>query len=134
MCNVVSHMANMVLSRYKSSTIGWSSREKVAEMKEQGLIYILIKSKATEELRKNNANTEKSQETVGFASFMTTWENEEPVIYCYELQLPKSLRGLGVGKTILCIIESVGIALGMPKCMLTVFSANPAYEFYKRRG
>jgi hypothetical protein len=57
------------LNRYKNSTMGWSPRKKMAEMKESGLIYILLMSKSA---------------TVGFVSFMVTIEEDECVVYWYK--------------------------------------------------
>ncbi|KAK7207438.1 acyl-CoA N-acyltransferase [Myxozyma melibiosi] len=119
-------MKKNMMQLYKSSTMGWTSRERMAELKEPGLIYILIKSSPPQQPTTSSP--------LGFASFMATWENDEPVVYCYELQLPPQLRGKGLGRRVLEIIETVGASVGLPKCMLTVFSANPAYEFYTRMG
>ncbi|KAK9370799.1 acyl-CoA N-acyltransferase [Lipomyces kononenkoae] len=112
---VKSNLMNM----YKNSTLGWSSKKKMAEMKENGLIYILLKSKTAIE---------------GFLSFMMTVEEGEVVVYCYELQLPESLRGRGLGKALLNIMEDIAVQAGVPKSMLTVFSSNPAQYFYRSLG
>ncbi|KAK9460563.1 uncharacterized protein V1516DRAFT_625295 [Lipomyces oligophaga] len=116
-----------MMQMYKLSSLGWSSTDKLLEMKEQGLIYILLKAKAF-------PDPGASEKVVGFISFKATWENEEPVVYCYELQLRSQLRNFGLGRYLLDIIESFGSKSGLPKCMLTVFGHNPAYEFYQRLG
>ncbi|KAK9333120.1 acyl-CoA N-acyltransferase [Lipomyces starkeyi] len=110
---------NNLMGMYKNSTMGWSPRKKMAEMKESGLIYILLMSKSA---------------TVGFISFMVTIEEDECVVYCYELQLPESLRGRGLGKTLLSIMEDIAVKAGVPTAMLTVFSSNPAQHFYRSLG
>ncbi|KAK9322906.1 acyl-CoA N-acyltransferase [Lipomyces orientalis] len=110
---------NNMIGMYKNSTMGWSSRKKMAEMKERGLVYVLLKS---------------SSATVGFISFMVTIEEGECVVYCYELQLPESLRGRGLAKALLSIMEEMAAKAGVPKAMLTVFSSNPAQHFYSNLG
>ncbi|KAK9241033.1 acyl-CoA N-acyltransferase [Lipomyces kononenkoae] len=108
-----------LMSMYKNSTLGWSSKKKMAEMKENGLIYILLKLETA---------------TAGFISFMVTVEEGEVVAYCYELQLPESLRGRGLGKALLNMMEDIALQAGVPKSMLTVFSSNPAQYFYRSLG
>ncbi|KAK9458010.1 acyl-CoA N-acyltransferase [Dipodascopsis uninucleata] len=105
---------------YKNSAFGWSSKQKQEELKEEGLIYILLKS--------SEGNIK------GFGSFMITIEDKFFVIYCYELQLHEDLRGNGLGSTILAMIEDIGFKSDVKKSMLTVFSANPALNFYRKKG
>ncbi|KAK9479286.1 hypothetical protein V1514DRAFT_33861 [Lipomyces japonicus] len=102
---------------YSQSTVGWSSRKKKAEMKEFGLLYILLR---------HHSNLQ------GFISFMITIEEDELVVYCYELHLSSNIRNKGLGHILLDKMESIGRQERICKTMLTVFSANPALLFYTR--
>jgi len=63
---------------YKKSKDGWKPRAKKKEMRLLDLKYFLAK---------HNSKVE------GFASFMPTYEDEYPVIYCYEIHLSSALQG-----------------------------------------
>lgn len=65
---------------YENSTAGWNAKKKIVEMKSPGLRYILVKDKDTTTLG-------------GFTSLMPTYEEGQPVIYCYEVHLQPSLQG-----------------------------------------
>lgn len=54
--------------------------KKLKEMRSPGLRYILVKEKDTMSIR-------------GFTSLMPTYEEGEPVIYCYEIHLQSELQG-----------------------------------------
>lgn len=64
---------------YEASTIGWKPGKKLAEMKSPELRYILVK---------DNAGSLR-----GFTSLMPTYEEGEPVVYCYEIHLKPELHG-----------------------------------------
>ncbi|EGR47192.1 uncharacterized protein TRIREDRAFT_64676 [Trichoderma reesei QM6a] len=64
---------------YRNSSVGWHPSMKKKEMKSPDLRYILVKD---------------DQGTVkGFTSLMPTFENHEPVLYCYEVHLVPELQG-----------------------------------------
>ena len=66
-----------------------------------------------------------------FLSFMLTYEDGHEVIYCYEVHLPPSLRGCGLGGHLMRMMEGIGMKVGVEKAMLTVFVANEAaIRFY----
>lgn len=65
---------------YKKSKGGWKPKSKLKEMKLLDLKYILIK-------RHGQA------EVIGFVSFMPTYEDDYPVIYCYEIHLQEEIQG-----------------------------------------
>ena len=70
-----------------------------------------------------------------FASFMLTYEDGEEVVYLYEIHLGEELRGSGLGRYLMDLVENVGRKAGMGKCMLTVFMSNEAArKFYERLG
>jgi hypothetical protein len=62
---------------YKKSKDGWKPRSKRKEMKLLDLKYFLIK---------------KENQVLGFVSFMPTYEDDYPVIYCYEIHLSSALQ------------------------------------------
>ncbi|KAK9465041.1 acyl-CoA N-acyltransferase [Lipomyces arxii] len=111
-----------LIDMYKNSKLGWHPKSKLKEMREKGLIYIIIKTKNTQTT------------LTGFISFMVTIETDECVIYCYELQLSQDLRGRGLGKLLLNKMEQFSSVARVSKSMLTVFSANPAVKFYSKFG
>ena len=63
---------------YKKSKDGWKPRSKKKEMRLLDLKYFLVKHNSTVE---------------GFLSFMPTYEDDYPVIYCYEIHLSPALQG-----------------------------------------
>ena len=74
------HLIEFTSSKvYKASKDGWKPRSKKKEMKLLDLKYILVKNE---------------QGVVeGFLSFMPTYEDGYPVIYCYEVHLASNLQG-----------------------------------------
>ncbi|KAI0396462.1 acyl-CoA N-acyltransferase [Xylariaceae sp. FL0594] len=107
---------------YEASTMGWKPASKMAEMKSPELRYILVKS--PEGL------------IHGFTSLMPTYEEGEPVVYCYEIHLKPELQGSGLGRLLMSFLETV--AANTPpigKVMLTCYLSNErALAFYKTSG
>ncbi|KAI0861338.1 acyl-CoA N-acyltransferase [Xylaria cubensis] len=105
-----------------SSTFGWKPVKKMAEMKSPELRYILVKN---------------SEGVVrGFTSLMPTYEEGEPVVYCYEIHLKPELRGTGLGRLLMSFLESVAAHTPpIKKVMLTCLLTNQkAFAFYKSMG
>lgn len=76
-----------------------------------------------------------ADEVEAFLSFMMTYENGHEVIYSYEIHLSEHLRGCGLGKHLMGIMEAVGRKVGVEKAMLTVFLENEGgLKFYERLG
>lgn len=89
--------------------------------------YLLVKGVAE--------NTVGGGEVEGFLSFMLTYEDGHEVVYCYEIHLKPVLRGNGVGKQLIGMMEEVGRKAGVAKAMLTVFVENGgALRFYEKLG
>ncbi|KAI0178511.1 acyl-CoA N-acyltransferase [Hypoxylon sp. FL1284] len=107
---------------YESSSVGWKPAKKMAEMKSAELRYITVKDVAGS--------------ICGFTSLMPTYEEGQPVVYCYEIHLGPELQGLGLGKILMGFLESV--AANTPpikKVMLTCFLSNQrALGFYQNSG
>lgn len=64
---------------YHESSMGWHPGKKRAEMKSSELRYILV--------------VDGEGKLQGFVSLMPTWEEGEPVVYCYEIHLEDELQG-----------------------------------------
>lgn len=77
-------LAEMSGPDYMCSQGGWHPSAKKEEMDSPDLRYILVKA--------NGANTEE-ESIQGFASLMPTFEDQVPVIYCYEMQLRPAVQG-----------------------------------------
>ena len=65
---------------YERSSWRWRPDRKRAEMRSPALRYILVREARTRAIR-------------AFTSLMPTYEQGEPVIYCYEIHLQPELRG-----------------------------------------
>ena len=105
---------------YRLSSVGWSAAKKKQEMRLPDMRYLL--------LRLDNS-------IKGFLSFMVTYEDGREVIYCYELHLQPSLRGKGVGRRLIEVMEHIGRNVKVEKAMLTVFLDNEGgLRFYEKLG
>jgi ribosomal protein S18 acetylase RimI-like enzyme len=103
---------------YISSGMGWNAREKKAEMKMDGMQYLLV--------RKDN-------HLIAFASFVLDDELDDgtSVTYLYELHVDPTYRGSGLGTLLMERIRNQ-----WPNSIaLTVFNVNGnAIRFYKQLG
>jgi ribosomal protein S18 acetylase RimI-like enzyme len=107
---------------YRAASQGWHPQAKREEMLEKDMRYILLRPTDDERI-------------VAFISFMLTTEEDEAVVYIYELHLSSGLRGTGIGKALIELVESVGRAVRVAVSMLTVFTANKHAEaFYRHLG
>ncbi|KAI8956689.1 acyl-CoA N-acyltransferase [Daldinia sp. FL1419] len=107
---------------YEASSTGWKPGKKLDEMKSAGLRYILVKD-IVGSIR-------------GFTSLMPTYEEGEPVVYCYEIHLKPELQGTGLGRQLIGFLESVAVNTPpIEKVMLTCFLSNQrAFAFYEKLG
>ncbi|VEU21406.1 DEKNAAC102377 [Brettanomyces naardenensis] len=113
----------------------WRSR-KFEEMKEPGLIYILLKEKSDS----------KDEILAGFLSMKFVDEDGLWVVYLYEIQIEEGYRNCGIGSQLLDIYSSIPDSLNengsytnrfgpVDGTALTVFSSNEgAFRFYKAHG
>lgn len=168
------------MSDYKHSKQGWNAQHKMKEMKDDDMMYMLVRdmdavaekyvpydhsartsrsaSKATSSVD-NNEHDARSAASVdstsfgpgsgtqpgantpilGFLSFMPTFDDppneDRPVIYIYEIHLAQELRGGGLGKHMIMLVERIAKRVKLSKVMLTVFTRNTkAMAFYKSLG
>lgn len=125
---------------YKSSSRGWSSSAKQAEMKDPDMKYLLVRAApgCTEPISIDHGTLDPGSSggaILGFLSFMVTIEDGFEVVYCYEIHLLDLVRGKGIGKCLMQMLESIGRALRLEKTMLTVFTSNEyAIKFYQGLG
>lgn len=66
---------------YRASSVGWHPSSKKEEMDSPDLRYTLVK--------------DEQGCIVGFTSIMPTFEEGDPVVYCYEIHLSPILQGYG---------------------------------------
>ncbi|RSL71406.1 hypothetical protein CEP53_001475 [Fusarium sp. AF-6] len=107
---------------YRNSSLGWHPAMKKKEMRSPDLRYILVK--------------DGDGRINGFTSLMPTFENHEPVVYCYEIHLKPELQGTGLGKRLMGYLMDVGENIAsVEKVMLTCFVSNASgLKFYEKLG
>ena len=60
-------------------------------------------------------------------------DEDDDVLYVYEIQLEESVRKKGLGKFMMKVLELLMIKAEMTKIMATVFKHNPgAVDFFKK--
>eukprot|EP00126_Sphaerothecum_destruens_P004482 Sdes_comp18211_c0_seq4m7779 len=92
---------------YETSDWGWDEAAKQEQLFEDEARYILA--------------VDSSPHIVGFLHFRFVIENDQAVIYCYEIQVESQHRGQGLGQHLMHIMELIGTEWKMKKAMLTVF-------------
>ncbi|PNY24538.1 N-acetyltransferase [Tolypocladium capitatum] len=107
---------------YRNSSVGWHPAAKKKEMRSPDLRYVLVK--------------DGTGEVKGFTSMMPTFENGEPVVYCYEIHLGPDLRGTGLARQLMGYLGAAAEHIpSVAKVMLTCFASNArARAFYQRLG
>ncbi|KAL8392340.1 hypothetical protein RB595_002509 [Gaeumannomyces hyphopodioides] len=107
---------------YRNSSVGWDRDAKLAEMKSADLRYLVVRDAAGT--------------IAAFTSLMPTYEEGQPVVYCYEIHLLDEVRRTGLGRLLLGYLFNA--AANMPpvdKVMLSCFAANTgARAFYDKMG
>ncbi|XP_063675467.1 N-alpha-acetyltransferase 40-like [Bolinopsis microptera] len=104
-------------AEYDACYWGWNEKDKRDELKEKNPWFLVAK------------NSE--GQTVAFSHFKFDFDEEIAVLYCYEVQVTEEMRGKGVGKFLMQILELIGSKAEMQKIMITVFKHNPrAIHFF----
>lgn len=104
-------------AEYDACYWGWNEKDKKDELKEKNPWFLIAKNSESQ--------------IVAFAHFKFDFDEEIPVLYCYEVQVREDMRGKGVGKFLMQILELIGSKAEMQKIMITVFKHNPrAIHFF----
>eukprot|EP00166_Cyanidium_caldarium_P005667 ctg_703.g260 len=73
----------------------WSSSGKKAELKSEAARYLLVRQKSTRNL-------------VGFVHYRFTLEDNEHVVYIYEIHIIEGYRRLGIGMWMMELVQTIG--------------------------
>ncbi|KAL3450141.1 GNAT family acetyltransferase Nat4 [Aspergillus insuetus] len=115
---------------YKSSSAGWSPKDKREEMKLPDMKFMILRRAVSD-----GGQSEGPKDFAGFLEYMVTYEDGYEVLYCYEIHLTPESQGQGLGEELMARLERVGARIGLEKAMLTVFKSNRrAMAFYERVG
>ncbi|KAJ7597108.1 acyl-CoA N-acyltransferase [Mycena floridula] len=110
-----------MIDLYRASSFEWNPPEKRQELFHQLSRFILVHGP--------------DGRLTGFCDFRFEHEDEEDLVYCYELQISKAVQRKGLGKTLVDRLVSIGKGFFMEKIVLTCFNSNvDALAFYKRYG
>ncbi|KAF5377495.1 hypothetical protein D9615_005342 [Tricholomella constricta] len=105
---------------YSQSSFGWDPPSKRAELFDPLSRFVLI---------------ETDGHMVAFSMFRFESEEDEDVLYCYDLQIHRSQQRNGLGTLLIHALEAIGTAWRMQKVALTVFKTNlSAIKFYEAAG
>ncbi|KAK3322020.1 acyl-CoA N-acyltransferase [Apodospora peruviana] len=107
---------------YENSSTKWRPEKKLAEMRSPELRYVLVR--------------DESDDVRGFTSLMPTFEEGQPVVYCYEIHLKPELQGTGLASLLMDLHTTVARNLPpITKVMLTCFVGNKrGLAFYRKLG
>lgn len=123
---------------YNTSSQGWDDKNKLDEMWDDDMRYLIVRLKdnhAPDSEKQWSKDPKLDQSVIGFLSFMITQEEEENVVYIYEIHISEYFRDSGLGRHLFSMVEHIGDVTGMDKAMLTVFKRNThARRWYDSRG
>ncbi|KFX90136.1 hypothetical protein O988_08333 [Pseudogymnoascus sp. VKM F-3808] len=116
---------------YSASKEGWKPAAKRREMRLLELKYLLVRSTGAHDVGRER----KAGDIEAFVSFMPTIEDEQEVLYVYEIHLAPTLRRSGLGRQLMMLVEGVAQKIGVEKVMLSCFTRNViAKGFYEGIG
>ncbi|KFY41126.1 hypothetical protein V494_03189 [Pseudogymnoascus sp. VKM F-4513 (FW-928)] len=116
---------------YSASKQGWKPAAKRREMRLLELKYLLVRSTKS----RDGGEGGKGGDIEAFVSFMPTIEDEQEVLYVYEIHLAPSMRRSGLGRRLMMLVEGVAGRIGVEKVMLSCFTRNAiAKGFYEGIG
>ncbi|KAI5245173.1 hypothetical protein E4T43_03304 [Aureobasidium subglaciale] len=123
---------------YDASNQGWDAENKLEEMEDEDMRYLIVRlahDAVPESDTRWSKDSSMDHSIVGFLSFMITQEEEENVVYIYEIHISEHFRGCGLGRHLFNVVEHIGRTTAMDKSMLTVFKSNTrARNWYASRG
>jgi len=104
---------------YEMSEWGWSDKEKRMEMTDERSWYLIAR------------DNEEDGCPVAVVHFRFDIDNDDEVLYCYEIQLSPEVRRKGLGKFLMQILELMAFKAQMSKVMVTVFKHHTdSNEFF----
>ncbi|KAF8807471.1 hypothetical protein BYT27DRAFT_7099792 [Phlegmacium glaucopus] len=109
---------------YLNSSLGWDPKAKQKELFHSKSRFILVDS------------TDLTiPQLLAFSMFRFDDEEDEVVLYCYEVQVATTAKRMGIGKKLMNELTILAGVFNMEKILLTVFKANTnAMQFYKHIG
>lgn len=117
---------------YVASSMGWDPPSKKEELFDRDSRFILLRRSEEQEGADPLCG---EQSVTAYSMFRFLIEDDECVLYCYELQVVQGVQRGGVGKTLVQFLCDVAREWDMKKVMLTVFKENQmALSFYKAMG
>jgi ribosomal protein S18 acetylase RimI-like enzyme len=123
---------------YNASSQGWNDKSKLEEMEDEDMRYLIVRPNGGHLPTPDqqwSKDPKLDQTIIGFLSFMITQEEEENVVYIYEVHVSEHFRDCGLGRHLFSMVEHIGDVTGMDKAMLTVFKRNThARRWYDTRG
>jgi len=124
-CAAPEQRAQMNRTAFLSKRWEWNDDDKRAELSDPECRLLVIRDTQT-------------RSPVAFAAFKLLVEEgvakATEVLYVYELQLSPGVRGRGIGRLLMSLLERIASSAGVKMLMLTVFRANvKALEFYTRK-
>lgn len=129
--------------RYRASSWGWNSQLKMQELNTDKMVYLFALMDGESCLDFTNSTP------AAFACFLYTTEPkrtayhydqltaemEEPVLYCYELQVRNEHQGRGLGRLLMQYGMKLAMETDACRLVLTCFCSNRhALEFYQSLG
>ncbi|KAF9531993.1 acyl-CoA N-acyltransferase [Crepidotus variabilis] len=118
---IVSLFEENMFELLKDSSLGWNPKEKHKELFHPLSRYFIIQ--------------DDQKNIVAFVMFRFEHENDENLLYIYEIQVWSSIQSKGLGKRLMTDVELVAKHYSMEKVMLTVLQKNSrACSFYESLG
>ena len=105
---------------YEQNDWEWNTREKMAEMTEEGAWYLIAR--------------DQDHKPVAFSHFRYDVEIDTDVLFCYEIQIESHVQRKGLGIRMMTILELLANTFEMTSVMLTVFKkSETAQEFFMNK-
>ncbi|CAI6366046.1 unnamed protein product [Macrosiphum euphorbiae] len=115
---VFSMVKDNMMETYKKCPWGWNGKDKRAELFHKDSRYILVQHSS------NNS-------IAAFVHFRFDIENLIEVLYLYEIQIDKDVRGKGLGRYLMSLLETIAFHYKMKRIVLTVLkSEEDVVKFY----
>jgi len=134
---------------YETSSFGYDRQEKLEELGDQKHARFIVveqeqeeQTEQTEQEKEKEQNRQDQTDLIAFSHFRFCPDDDDkptnkqqPVVYCYELQVGSKHQGKKLGKMLMHMLEEIAKGAGCGKVMLTVFKSNVnALGFYRRLG